>query len=241
MPYIWTWVVQDDDAGLKLLHRAIEIDPGYARARSLLAWALASRVINGNLDHDRGISEALVLAQRAIDLDPDDPWAHFAAGYVYSFSRRFGPAVEELNEALQRNPNSAFARIILGVAYGYAGLADEGYRQLAIATRLSPRDHTQAANLSCEGLCHLVAERYSDAVTAERRAVQMRPNFGTAWRTLTAAAGLCGDLELARLGLAECKRLQPNVSLEWIEKYHPLIRIEDRSRYIEDLRRAGLE
>jgi len=34
------------------------------------------------------------------------------------FSRRFGPAVEELTEALQRNPNSAFARIILGVSYG---------------------------------------------------------------------------------------------------------------------------
>jgi hypothetical protein len=77
-------------------------------------------------------------------------------------------------------------------------LADEGHRQLEIATRLSPRDHTQAANLSIEGLCHLVAGRYAEAVTAERRAVQLRPNFGTAWRTLAAAAGLAGDLELER-------------------------------------------
>jgi len=83
----------------------------------------------------------------------------------------------------------AFARIILGVAYGYAGLAEDGFRQLEIATRLSPRDYTQAANLSVEGLCHLIAGHYSEAVTAERRAVQLRPNFGTAWRTLTAAAG----------------------------------------------------
>src|SRR3954454_12058065 len=44
MPYIWTWVSQHEDAGLDLLHRAIELDPGYARARSLLAWALATRV-----------------------------------------------------------------------------------------------------------------------------------------------------------------------------------------------------
>jgi hypothetical protein len=35
--------------------------------------------------------------------------------------------------------------------------------------------------------------------------------------------------------------LQPNVSIAWVEKYYPLIRIEDRSRYIEGLRRAGLE
>ncbi len=241
MPYIWTWVSQNEDDGINLLNRAIKLEPGYARARSLLAWAFATRVTLGTLDYDRGISDGLVLAQRAIDLDPDDPWGHLAAGYVYVFSRRFGPAVEELNEALQRNPNFALARVILGCAYGYAGLAEEGQRQLEIATRLSPRDHTQAANFSIEGLCHLVAGRYSEAMTAERRAVQLRPNFGTAWRTLTAAAGLAGDLELARQGLAECKRLQPNVSIAWVEKYYPMIRVEDRARYIDGLRRAGLE
>jgi Flp pilus assembly protein TadD len=106
---------------------------------------------------------------------------------------------------------------------------------------MSPRDHAQGGALSIEGLCHLILGQYADAVTAERRAVQLRPNFGTAWRTLTAAAGLAGDVELARKGLAECKRLQPNVSIAWIEKYHPLIRTEDRARYIEGLRRAGLE
>ncbi len=57
----------------------------------------------------------------------------------------------------------------------------------------------------------------------------------------SAAAGLAVDLELARQGLAECKRLQPNVSIAWIEKYYPMIRVEDRARYIEGLRRAGLE
>ncbi len=240
MPYIWTWVVQDEDTGLTLLKRAIELDPGYARARSLLAWGLATRVVLGNIDFERGISESLTLAQRAIELDPDDPWGHAAAGYVYTFSRKFGPAVEELTEALHRNPNFAFARMILGVAYGYGGLAEEGIAQVAIATRLSPRDYGQAANLSVEGLCHFVAGRYAEAVSFERRAVQMRNNFGTAWRTLTAAAGMAGDLDLARAGLAECKRLQPGLSLDWVEKYHPLMRVEDRGRYIEGLRRAGL-
>lgn len=241
MPYIWTWVVQDEDTGINLLKRAIELDPNYARARSLLAWAFATRVVSGKLEFEQGMSDGLALAQHAIDLDPDDPWAHFAAGYVYAFSRRLGPAVEELNEALQRNPNFSFVHIIVGAAYGYAGLAEDGLRELELARRLSPRDQTQAASLSVEGLCHLVAGRYTEAASAERRAVQMRPNYGTAWRTLTAAAGLAGDMETARQGLAECKRLQPNVSIDWIEKYHPLIRFEDRSRYIEGLRCAGLE
>ncbi len=53
MPYIWTWVIQDEDAGLKLLNRAIELDPSYARPRCLLAWALATRVASGNIDFER--------------------------------------------------------------------------------------------------------------------------------------------------------------------------------------------
>jgi adenylate cyclase len=240
MPYIWTWVVQDEDGGINLLKRAIELDPTYARARSLLAWALATRVVLGNLDFERGISESLTLAQRAIELDSDDPWSHCAAGYTYTLSRRFGPAVEELTEALQRNPNFAFARIILGVSYGYGGLAEEGLGQLEIANRLSPRDYAQAASLSIEGLCHFIAGRYAEAITCERRAVQLRPNFGTAWRTLTAAAGLAGELELARTALQECRRLQPNVCIAWVEQYHPIVRSEDRARYIDGLRRAGL-
>jgi adenylate cyclase len=240
MPYIWTWVIQDEDSAINLLKRAIELDPAYARPRSLLAWALATRVVLGNLDFERGTSESLALAQRAIELDPDDPWGHCAAGYVYTLSRRFGPAVEELTEALQRNPNFAFARVILGVSYGYAGLAEEGLRQLEIANRLSPRDYTQAASLSIEGLCHFIAGRYAEAATFERRAVQLRPNFGTAWRTLAAAAALAGEDALARAALAECRRLQPNVSVAWVEQYHPIVRAEDRDRYIEGLRRAGL-
>src|SRR6185369_11717680 len=122
MPFIWTWVSPNEDAGINLLKRAIELDPGYARARSLLAWIFASRVSLGNMEYERGISDGLTLAQRAIDLDAEDPWGHMAAGYVFSCSRRFGPAVEELNEALQRNPSFAFARVILALAYGYAGL-----------------------------------------------------------------------------------------------------------------------
>ncbi|TIX19837.1 MAG: adenylate/guanylate cyclase domain-containing protein, partial [Mesorhizobium sp.] len=71
MPYIWTWVIQDEDTGINLLKRAIEVDPHYARARSLLAWAFATRVVSGNLEFAPSISNALTLAQRAIDLDPD--------------------------------------------------------------------------------------------------------------------------------------------------------------------------
>ena len=131
--------------------------------------------------------------------------------------------------------------MILGSAYAYAGRSDDGLRQLELATRLSPRDHVQAAVLSTIGLCHFMAGRFAEAASFEQRAVQLRPHFGTAWRTFAASAGLSGKLDLAAQALAEAKRLQPGLSIEWVEKYHPIVRPEDRATYIEGLRMAGLE
>ena len=85
-----------------------------------------------------------------------------------------------------------------------------------------------------------MAKRFGEAVDFERRAVQARPSLVTAWRTLAAAAGLAGDSEIAASALAEAKRLQPSLSLEWVEKYHPIVRAEDRTLYLEGLRKAGL-
>jgi adenylate cyclase len=181
------------------------------------------------------------MAQQAIQRDPDDPWTHFAAGYVHTMSREFNSAVRELSEAIELNPSLAFAHVILGSAYGYGGVSNEGLRHVAIAARLSPRDFTYAANFSVSGLCHFMARRFSEAVEHERRAVELRPHFGTAWRTLAAAAGMAGELDTAARALSEAKRLQPSLSIEWVDNYHPIVHEKDRVVYIEGLRAAGLK
>ena len=147
----------------------------------------------------------------------------------------------ELTEAIDLNPSFAFAHVILGCAYGYGGMPDDGLHHCDIAARLSPRDFAQAVNFSVRGLCHFIAGRFAEAVEWERRAVEIRPHFGTAWRTLAAAAGKAGKLELAVHALSEAKRLHPSLSLEWVEKYHPIVHERDRAVYIDGLRAAGLE
>jgi TolB-like protein/class 3 adenylate cyclase/Tfp pilus assembly protein PilF len=241
MPYVWTWAVADNKTGVALLERALEIDPGYARATSLLAWSYGARAQLGWSEPSEVLEKALEFARHAIEQDLEDPWAHLAAGYVHMVSRRYQPALNELKESIERNPSFAHAHMLLGSVYGYGGAVDDGLREVAIAERLSPRDHNQAANLSVAGLCHFMAGRYAEGVDFERRAVQLRPYFGTAWRTLAASAGQAGEMDVAAEALAKCKELQPSLSLDWIEKYHPIVRAEDRARYIEGLRRAGLQ
>ena len=50
MPHVWTWSAHDSEIGITLLKRAIALDPNYARANSLLAWAYAARAHLGKAD-----------------------------------------------------------------------------------------------------------------------------------------------------------------------------------------------
>lgn len=240
MPYVWTWVARDNEVGVGLLKRAIEIDPEYARAIGLLGWLYAARAHLGVAEPSEVLDGALALGQRALDQDNDDPWAHLVLGYVHMVARRPKPAREALTEAIERNPSFAMAHMVLGSSYGYAGMGAEGARHAELAMRLSPRDTIQAAVLSTIGTCHFAAGRIAEAVEFQHRAVQLRRDFGTAWRSLAAVAGLSGDLALAASALAEALRIQPNLTLDWIERYHPIAPAELRALYAEGLRRAGL-
>ena len=129
---------------------------------------------------------------------------------------------------------------VLGATYGHGGLSDDGLHHCGLAARLSPRDFTQAVNFSARGLWHFMAGRFAEAEAWERRSVELRPHFGSAWRTLAAAAGKAGNLDVAARALSEAKRLHPSLSVEWVEKYHPIIHEGDRRVYVEGLRAAGL-
>ena len=126
------------------------------------------------------------------------------------------------------------------MTYGYGGLSDDGLHHCGLAARLSPRDFTQAVNFSARGLWHFMAGLFAEAEAWERRSVELRPHFGSAWRTLAAAAGKAGNLDVAARALSEAKRLHPSLSVEWVEKYHPIIHEGDRRVYVEELRAAGL-
>ena len=240
MPQIWTWAEEDSVTALADLRRALAIEPDYARAHSLMAMTYIRGAHMGWVPYADVFGPALESARRAVERDGEDPWGHLALGFVHMLSRNFRPAVDELEEALWLNPNFALAHMVLGAAYGFGGAGDEGLRHLATGMRLSPRDPHQSLYLSASGLCHFVAGRPAESVALNRRAVQLRPRFTSAWRSLAASAGVTGDNHTAATALAEAKRLQPDLSVDWVEEHYPMVRPEHRAVYIAGLRNAGL-
>jgi len=240
MARIWAWDEVKNAEACDHLQRALVLDPTYPRAHSLLALAYMSGAHMGWLAAQEAVPAAREAARRSIAADGDDPWGHLALGYVHLLSRDPPQAIDELSEALWLNPNFAMGHLLLGLAHGYGGDGDEGLKHLSVSAQLSPRDPNQALSLSVAALCHFVSGRYTDSMAANLRAVHLRPRFTSAWRTLAVTASLSGDLATAASALFEAKRLQPDLSGEWVNEHSPLARADDRNRFIEGLRRAGL-
>ena len=138
MPYVWTWgSAADIETAQRLLARALAIDPDYPRANSLLAWTYAAQAQLGWADAAATLPLALARAQTGIAGDLDDPWGHLAAGYVHMVARRHRPALDELHEAIDRNPSLALAHVILASAYSHGGLAEDGLHH--VGHRRAPR------------------------------------------------------------------------------------------------------
>ena len=56
---------------------------------------------------------------------------------------------------------------------------------------------------------------------------------------LTAAAGMVGAGDVAKVALRELRRAQPNISLAWIADQMPIKWDADRERYLEGFHRAA--
>lgn len=240
MAQIWAWDEARNAEACDHLRHALALDPAYPRAHGLLAVAYMSGAHMGWLTASEVVPPAHQAARQSVTADGDDPWGHLALGYVHMLSRQAALAIDELGEALWLNPNFALGHLLLGLSHGYNGHGDEGLTHIAVSAQLSPRDPNQALSLSSAALCHFVAGRYAESFAGNRRAVNLRPRFTSAWRSLASAAGLLGDLEAGSAALLEAKRLQPDLSADWIEAHSPLVRADDRQRFIEGLRRVGL-
>lgn len=241
MPLVWTWGSPEEIATAQSwLTRALETDPAYPRANSLYAWTLAAQVQLGLADGSSTLPQATEHALVAVRGAPEDPMTHFATGYVRMVGRQTAGALAALHEALTLNPSLAVCHMILGSTHGYAGEADEGLHHLALAEQMSPRDFSQAAIYATVATCHFVAGRYVDAAAAGRRALELRPHFGTAWRTLAASLGQLGDIDTGKEALAQARRLHSGLSAAWVENWHPIVRADHRALYIQGLRRSGL-
>ena len=243
LPHMWRMTTEEHQRAQHLLLEALALDPDYAHAYALLGWTYVSMF---NLDTGKPIHEfterALDAGMRAVELDDQDPWGHLVLGLGHARRRLPEQALAHLSTAIALNPSFALGHAGLGYALAAGRQPERGLQALEQAHRLSPRDPFLAIYAPTVRYMALFAlGRYEETIEVCRATAAQHPNHAGAWRLMTVSLALLGRTDEAKAALARTLELSPDFSLDHVEKNTVYADPADRARFLEGLRRAGLE
>ena len=228
-----------------MYERALVLDPQSAEAQSLLAGALAGRVLDRMTDSaTTDIARAEGLVGQALAASPRSALVHLAKGDVLRAQRRFGEAVPEYETVLVFNRNSPFALHSLGGCKLITGSIEEVIPLEEQSIRLSPRDPQIWSRYLRIGIVYLLQSRTDEAIVWFERARSANPASPLDHAYLAPAYALKGMTERAAAELAEARRLVGDDRYSNIARLTargvPKIRALFEATYFVGLRKAGM-
>jgi TolB-like protein/Tfp pilus assembly protein PilF len=228
---------------LRLFSKAIELDPDFALAYARAAHCYVFRKINGWIvDREQEVAEASRLSKRALELGKDDALALSFAGFALAVvAGDLDSGIAFTDRALVLGPNLAGAWYYSGAIRLFRGEPDTAIERVARAMRLSPLDVRMYAWQSVTGAAHFLAGRYDEATLWAMKSLRDQPNYLAAIRTLAASHALAGRLEEAQKAMTRLRQLHPVLRVSNLDHVlPPFRRPEDRAKFVEALRKAGL-
>jgi TolB-like protein len=240
-PLVWVNNPEAFAEANAFLARALALDPGYARAYSLLAIAhVMSAWMGWGDDTQQTLAVAEANAAKAIELDSRDPWAHVAKGLAKGLRRENADALRDFDTAIRLNPNFALAHAFHGIVLAWGGEWQAALESFDLAERLSPLDPFNIGIPPMRATALIAAGKFDEAAAAARDGVRMKTSAAGPYRVLAAACGLAGHLDEARAAMDQLKRMQPSISAGWMRGNFPFVRQEDLDTYIAGLTAAGM-
>jgi AraC-like DNA-binding protein/Tfp pilus assembly protein PilF len=199
---------------LDLLYRAIERHPDYGLASALAGWGyaqLVQQVGSTNPVEDR--AQALLLAQRAATLDPDDAMVLTARSAVHTMAEQRDIAGELVVRALARNPQLAWAWERSGWCQSYSGNPRAAIAGFGRSLRLDPATPAKATLFAGIGGGFFAQGRYDLAARWMRRTLDAEP--GAMWinRALAVAYARLGEQHEAHRSLEALRRYRPDITV----------------------------
>jgi adenylate cyclase len=221
----------------EMFEKALELDPGYARAYGKNTWTYLLEYANGWTDEpERAFQKAMEVANTAVAVDPNEPWAHYGLGSAYIWRKQYDLGIQSFQRAHELNPNEATILADYAWALGMAGRPDEALPLIEKAIRLNPY-HPPFYKGDVLWRVHFVARRYEEALDA---LVQVTSPYPARYRRLAATYPYLNRMDEARAAMAKFRELEPQASIELYTRTEPFRRKDDLERYLDGLRRAGL-
>lgn len=228
---------------LRLLDRAIAIDPEYASAYGLAAYCRLRQLQRGwGASAVPDIEKGIRSARLAAEMGQDDPDALWMAGLVLAMlagESEGGLGLIERSTIL--NPNSAGAWMASGMAHAYRGESNVAIEHLEHAAQLSPLDPLAYLFWYGTSFAHFADLRYLEAVDWVDRSIRAAPNYMPGMRLRTALCGWLGQAEEGRKWVSRIVEVNPDSSLKTLRAHlsRSIHKSECLDTMIEGLRKAG--
>jgi adenylate cyclase len=228
---------KDDNAqSMRLIERAIQLDPKYAHAHAWKACIVGQMITYGWCDLGTGLRTIEEEVSRALALDDGDSDVHRILAALKLRQDDHDKAAYHQARALSLNPNDDLIVVQQGELLTWLGEAEEGIDWIRKAMRLNP--YHPPRFWSHLARAFFVARRYAEAIDAVQR-VPSPDYFHVA--SLAACFAMLGKEAQARSNTAETLKRKPDFSVQ--RDYLPTLhykRESDLAHHRDSLLKAGL-
>jgi adenylate cyclase len=235
----WATTGPGNIAARGLFERAIAIDPGYAAAYALTAFTHLIDYANAfSGDPALSLRTGLELAQRAVEMDEEEPASHFALGVAHTWRRELDRAHAEAQRGLALSPNSVELLLLLANIQLFSGDPSGALETIDAYMRLDP--HYLEITLQVVADARFTLGEYAQAIAAIEQRLARNPQSETAYALLASCYGHLGRVEESRRAWEQVMRIHPGFSVERRRQVLPFRNPEDFEHRVEGLRKAGL-
>jgi len=224
----------------KLLESALEIEPEYAAAHARIAFTRVIDYANGWADDpDASLRTGLERAEKAVQLDGEEPQARFALAVACIWSKDLARALDESERCLALQPGSPEACLALAHAQIFDGQAEAALQTIDTYMQLDP--HYPDLTLHFLAEAHISLGRYEDAIAALVRRLERNPTSATGHALIASCYGNLGRVDEGRKALEALHRIDPDFSIERRRNTLPFTNPEDFERRVDGMRKAGMD
>jgi adenylate cyclase len=226
---------EDNAEALKMIDRALALDPDYAHAHAWRGCILGQAWGYGWVkDRDAVFNEVKFELGRAMALDDNDADVHRILAAISIVSHDMTRARYHQDRALALNPNYDLVVVQMGELFTWLGQAEEGIEWIRKAMKLNP--HHPARFWSHLGRAHFVGRQYAQAIEA----FMHMSNLDAQQHGLLAACyAWLGDATAASAHVTRLRELDRELDLEKFLATQHYAREQDLLHLKEGLQKAG--
>lgn len=238
--HLYRFTGDDNLRAKSYFDRAVGLDPHFARAHAGLSF---TSFLDAFLHLTPDVGEATLAArrhaERGLELDPLDPFAHFTMGRSHWLTNELDEAAEWLGRATTLNPNYAqgfYSSALTSMLIGNAELTDIG---LDTAMQLSPLDPLLYGMRGVRSQMFMQTGDYQAAARWGDKAATTPGAHYLIGMIAGVANGLAGRHDQAARWRGEVRRRKSDATATHYFAAFPTRDAASRARIAEELRRQG--